>query len=91
MIIDVYKSTTNDDKYLSVPAGSDVNQLNLPEDLDPDLLDLTEFKTGLEIDLNMPRMGLDQESIHRQITEKGYAIHGANMDVSISMSGSSFM
>ena len=88
MIIDVYQSTTNEDKYLSVPEGCDVEHLDLPDDLDPDLLKLSPFKSSLELALDKPRVGLDQENIHHHITEKGYAIHGAKMDMSISMTSS---
>ena len=87
MKIDIYKSTKNDDKYLSVPEGTDIAQLNLPEDTDPDLLDVYLFKAEITLDLSQPRMGLNQEDIQNQITEKGYAIHGASVDVSIGLTG----
>lgn len=47
MEVDICISIENGDKYLSVPAGVGVNQLDLPEDLDPDLLSLTPLKTSL--------------------------------------------
>ena len=87
MIIDVYKSTVNDDKYLSVPEGTDITVLDLPVDIDPDLLSLSPFKSSLELDLNKPRVGIDQENIKNQITEKGYAIHGAAMEIAINLTG----
>ena len=67
MIIDIYKSTKNDDKYLSVPEGTDITQLSLPEDTDPDLLDVSLFKTGLELDTSQTRMGLNQTSSNRLV------------------------
>ena len=87
MKIDIYASTKDSNKYLSVPEGSDVATLNLPDDIDPDLLDLTPFKMELELDLSQPRMGLNQKDIHQQITEKGYAIHGAGVQSTISLTG----
>ncbi|MCK5001825.1 MAG: hypothetical protein KAS57_02315 [Gammaproteobacteria bacterium] len=87
MKIDVYISTNNDDKYLSVAADADVNQLDLPDDIDPDLLSLTPFKTSLELDPNNPIVGINQEDIIKQITKKGYAIHGSSMNVAINLAG----
>ena len=87
MIIDVYLSTKDDDKYLSVPTGTDVNTLSLPDDIDPDLLDLTQFKTALELDHNNPIVGIDQRDIEKQITKKGYALHGARLNIDLSMKG----
>jgi hypothetical protein len=87
MKIDLYVSTKSGDKYLSVPAGSDVNRINLPADLDPDLLSLTPLKTSLELDLSKAMVGINQENIQKQIMAKGYAIHGAAMDVDITMTG----
>lgn len=79
MNVDVYISTKNGDKYLSVPAGADVNQL--------DLLSLTPLKTSLQLDLNRAMVGINQENVIKQIAAKGYAIHGANMVAGISMTG----
>jgi hypothetical protein len=87
MKIDVYISTKNENKYLSVPAGADVNQLDLPDDIDQDLLNLTPFKTSLELDPNNPIVGINQEDIIKQITKKGYAIHGSSMNVDINLTG----
>ena len=87
MIIDVYLSTKDDDKYLSVPTGTDVNTLNFPEDMDPDLLDLTQFKTALELDQDNPIVGVDQRDIEKQIAKRGYALHGARLNIDLSMKG----
>lgn len=87
MKIDLYVSTRNGDKYLSVPAGADVNCIDLPDDLDPDLLSLTPLKTSLELDTSKPMVGINQENVIRQITARGYAIHGANMNVGINLTG----
>lgn len=91
MEIDSYISTKDDDKYVSVLKGNEISQLNFLEDVDPDLLSLEPFKTGLKLDLSKPRVGLNQEDIDKQITEKGYAIHGASIATSIKPTGSSLM
>ena len=83
MKIDVYQSKKNDCKFLSVESGLDVTTLNLPSEIDPDLLELSLFKTELELDPSKPRVAVDQVDVERQIGEKGYAIHGAKVEVEI--------
>ena len=77
MKVAVYKSTKNGDKYLTVPGGTEVKKMNLPADIDSDLLSLSPFKTSLEIDNGDKRIGLDTDDVIAQINEKGFAIHGA--------------
>ena len=88
MIIDVYRSTSDSEKYLSVPNVTDITQLKLPEDSDPDLFNLSPFKSGLELNPDQPVLGFNQKDIENQINEKGFAIHGATMQVSINLTGS---
>lgn len=84
MKIDIYKSTKNGDKYLSVPKGTKVESLKLPESIDPDLLTLSPFKTRLEIDPAKSHNALDQNDIIKQIEAVGYAIHGAKTVITLS-------
>lgn len=86
MKIDIYKSALNGDKYLSVPAGTDVAHKPFPHDFDPDLLKLSPFKTSLDIQPNDTRVALDSTDVISQIEEKGYAIHAATVTVTISTS-----
>ena len=81
MQVDIYKSTKNGNKYISVPAGTEIEKMKLPENLDPDLLTLSPFKTELEIDPLKPRVAIDTEDIIKQITENGYAVHGAKVTI----------
>jgi len=81
--IDIYKSIKNGDKYLSVPSGTDVTTLQLPEDTDPDILSLSPFKTELELDPNKLLITLDQKDVKAQIDDQGYAIHGAKVKIEI--------
>ncbi len=83
MKIDIYKSTKNGNKYLSVPAETDVTQLQLPKDIDPDLLSLSPFKSSLELDPTKPRVALNQEDVENQINQKGYAVHGATITIDL--------
>lgn len=83
MKIDIYKSTKNGNKYISVQENTDVEKLELPEDIDPDLLTLSPFKSSLDIDSSKPRIALDETDVMKQINEKGYAIHGAKITITI--------
>ncbi|MGO9422254.1 hypothetical protein [Roseiarcus sp.] len=75
MIIDIYKSVLNGNKYLSVPAGTDVAHKVFPADLDPELLKLSPFKTSLDIQPDDNRIALDAADVIRQIEAIGYATH----------------
>ena len=86
MKIDIYKSVANGNKYLSVPAGTDVAQKPFPHDFDPELLKLSPFKTSMDIQPTDARVALDSADVIRQIEEKGYAIHTATVTVTVSTS-----
>jgi len=83
MKIDIYKSALHGDKYLSVPSGTNVNQLTLPGDIDKDLLVLSPFKSPLEIGPQFSHIGLDSDNVRNQIRERGFAIHGATVKVEL--------
>ena len=79
MKIDIYNSAIKGDKFLSVPKGTKISELRLPESTDKDLLILSPFRTRLEIDPNKPHPALDQKDVLRQIEKNGYAIHGTTL------------
>jgi len=83
LIIDIYKSTKNGNKYLSVPKGTKIAELKLPDSIDSDLLTLSPFKTRLEIEPNKTHPALDQDHIIQQIESNGYAIHEAKIAITI--------
>lgn len=83
MIIDIYKSTRHGNKYLSVPKGTKVASLQVPDTFDPDLLSLSPFKTRLELNLAKPHPALDQDVIIAQIEDHGYAVHGAKIEIKV--------
>lgn len=84
MKIDIYKSVLNGNKYLSVPAGTNILKMPFPSDLDRDLIKLSPFKTSLDIKPGDNRIALDSDDVIRQINEKGYASHAATITVTIS-------
>jgi len=87
MKIDIYRSATDCTKYLSVPAGTDVTEFAFPKDLDKDLRTLSPFKTQHEIIPGRPYVALDAKDVARQIKERGFAVHGAKVTITVSSGG----
>jgi hypothetical protein len=52
-------------------------------DFDRDLLRLSVFKSEHEIQAHIPHIALDSDDVIRQIQEKGYATHGAKVEIRI--------
>jgi hypothetical protein len=87
MKIDIYRSTTNGNKYLSVPANTDMNDFLLPVDIDADIKNLTQFKESVNIDPERRSVGLDAVDITRQIEANGFAIHGITISFDVNLHG----
>jgi hypothetical protein len=83
MKIDIYNSCTVGNKYLSVPASTNLETLQPPSDFDEDMLRLSPFRTRLEIDASKPHSALNIEDILQQIEEKGFAIHNAKTEITL--------
>lgn len=79
MKIDIYNSAVKGDKFLSVPKGTKISELVLPESVDQDLLTLSPFRTRLEIDASKKHPALDHKDVLKQIEKNGYAIHGTTL------------
>lgn len=72
MIIDVYVSSKNSNKFLSVPQNTDLSKLNI-EDSDYKSVSLTN--KGKNINENENRIGVNTNDIINQINKNGYALH----------------
>ncbi|MCB2141225.1 hypothetical protein KQH27_00790 [bacterium] len=83
MKIDIYKSIKNGNKYLSVPGGTDVENIQFPGKIDPDILTLSPFKTCLELIEGESYIALDEKDVIEQIKKNGYAIHSAKIIIRI--------
>lgn len=83
VIIDIYKSTKDGNKYLAVPKGTRLTSLQVPDNFDPDLRSLSPFKTRLELNPARPQPALDQDAIIAQIEAHGFAVHGAKIEISV--------
>lgn len=83
MKIDIYNSSKVGNKFISIPKGTKIESIVLPADIDPDLLVLSPFKTRLELDSSKPHFALDALDIIQQIEEKGYAVHGAQLEIQL--------
>jgi len=79
----VFRNFLNGNKYLSVPKGTKLESLQLPDPGDPDILTLSPFKTRLEITPGKPHFALDQDNIIAQIEKNGYAVHGARIEIRV--------
>jgi len=74
MIIDIYRSKSNSEKFLSVLKDTDITTLSIP---DNDYIEVTLFKSNKTIEADMPLIAMDPSNIIDQINSKGYALHGA--------------
>ena len=83
MKIDIYTSSKNGEKFISVQKGTKIEELSLPDTLDPELKVLSPFRTRLEIELGVEHNALDQDDVIAQIEENGFAIHGAKRTISL--------
>lgn len=83
--IDIYRSTSDRSKYLSVAAGTDIAGMAFPADMDADLHSVSPYKEGVEIQSGKPAMGLDVEDILAQLGRQGFAAHGLKFSASLSM------
>ena len=84
MKIDIYTSSKCGNKYLSIPKGTKLDDLNLSDSIDEDLLTLSPFMTRLDVEQGLEHNALDQDDILAQIEEQGYAVHGAKRQISLS-------
>jgi len=79
MKIDIYQSTKNSKKFLSVKSGQDVAIINVP---DPDYQSVSPSKLGVEISPEQPRVGLDIKEAITAIETQGYYLHGVSISFS---------
>jgi hypothetical protein len=83
--IDIYRSSVDRTKLLSVPAGTNPLDLSFPSDLDKDLHQVLPYKSKVHLELDQPALGLDVKDIFAQIASKGYAAHQLKVSSSIDM------
>lgn len=84
--IDIFRSSVDRTKLLSVPVGVDVKDIQFPSDLDEDLHSVRPYKNAVRIERGKPALGLDVEDIFRQISARGFAAHLLKTTSSIDMS-----
>ncbi len=83
--IDIYRSSTDRSKYLSVPSGSDLAQMLFPADTDGDYQSVSLYKQDVVLESGKPAIGLDVEDILGQIARSGFAFHPLKFSASMSM------
>ena len=73
MKIDIYKSSTNNTKYVSVKSGQN------PVINDADLKQKTLFKSNVEINAGESRIAFDSNAAIAAIENQNYYIHAAEV------------
>jgi hypothetical protein len=76
MRVDVYKSVSNPEKFLSVLAGTDMSKLSVAA-LDADYQSIALLKKDVDIDPSVPSTALSSTTIIRDIDDHGFATHDA--------------
>lgn len=88
MKIDIYRSVKNHTLYYSVPSGSDVVGLPFSSDIQQNGKPPRPFKAQHEIVAGRPYVALNAQDLIDQIESKGYAVHGAKIEILEKLSGS---
>lgn len=83
--IDIYRSSLDRSKYLSVPAGTDLASMAFPADTDGDYQTVSIYKQGVDIESGKPAVGLDVDDLLGQIAKQGFAFHGLKFSASLSV------
>jgi len=83
--IDIYRSSSDRSKYLSVLAGTILGEMAFPADTDSDLFSVSLYKENVDVERGKMAIGLDVESILNQIEASGYAVHGLQFSASMSV------
>jgi hypothetical protein len=82
MLVDIYRSSSNPKKFLSLPAGSDIKKFSFAA-LDADYRKVSPFKKGIEVDPSIPRAGFDNAIIVQDIADHGFSAHTAEIALPI--------
>lgn len=72
MKVDIYKSATSHNKYISVKTGTDISKVDVP---DPDFAKLIHQTSEVEVDQEQPDAGYDANLIIQDIEQQGYHLH----------------
>ena len=81
MRIDTYQNTANGTQYLSVPSGTDLAKISLPDGFD--IPAWKPFHRDQEIIAGESRVAMDTADVIKQIGAGGYALHRAGFRVEI--------
>jgi hypothetical protein len=85
MDIDIYRSSVDRTKLMSVPSGKNPLEISFPADLDPDLHNVKPYKQNVHLERGQPALGLGVEDIFQQIAARGWAAHVLKVDTGVSM------
>jgi hypothetical protein len=80
MLVDVYKSNSAPQKFLSLPAGTDIKKFSFGE-LNSDYRNVLPFEMDIEVDPAIPRAGFINAIIVEDIADHGFSAHTAEISV----------
>lgn len=72
MKVDIYKSATSSNKYISVRAGADVSKVDVS---DPDYAKLIHQTSDVEVNKEDRHQDYDASLIIKDIEQHGYHLH----------------
>jgi hypothetical protein len=77
MLVDIYQSSTNAQRFVAVPTGNQVAFANVPSD--PELVDPQLFLQGTDLVSSNYFIGLDEAVILKQVADHGFALFTASV------------
>ena len=82
MIVDIYRSLTANEKFLTVPAGTNLETIGLGHSCSSDYRELSLFKGHVGFYSDDPRAGMDTGTILKDIARNGFAAHETAVSIS---------
>ncbi len=83
MKVDIYRSNSSPDHFLTVPASTKLDTIELPVALATVFTSAAAFMTNIEMEADKPRGGMNCEEILADIERQGFAVHQAGVTVTI--------
>ena len=79
MNVDIYQSSTNPNRFLSVASGTNVETLTLKGEDSKHYSQVKPFRKALSINASDKRIAVDAKDLISKIQSNGYALHGVQL------------
>ncbi|MGI4799561.1 MAG: hypothetical protein ACRYG8_37100 [Janthinobacterium lividum] len=83
MKVDIYQSKSRSDHFLTVPAGTKLDAIELPVALATVFASVSMFKAGIEMEADKPRAAMKPKEILADIERQGFAVHQGGVTVTV--------